>query len=78
MEHEPEIVRTPARNAALTLRYARVWKAIICCETNTTRADLAKWYGAAQHAIGICMHVADVDRVVLDAETGTGDVRHAA
>ena len=78
MEDRLGMARAPARNAAQTLCYARVWKAMVSGDMRTEREELAEWYGAAQHVIGMCLHDADVDRVVLDVAQGPGDVRHAA
>jgi hypothetical protein len=70
--------RTQARNAAVTRRYARVWKAIISGDVPARGDDIDTWYASAQHALGFCVHAAAVDRFTAVEESPDDDVKSAA
>ena len=70
--------RTKARNAAVTRRYARLWKSIISGEVPAQGYDTDTWYASARHAIGFCIHAAAVDRVTAAEEPPDDDVKRAA
>jgi len=55
--------KKPARNAVLTARYARVWKAIVSGTAPARRENVAGWYATAQHPIGVCMHEAHLAQI---------------
>ena len=61
-------VSTPARNAAQTARYAKVWKAVVTGTVPTRRDDVQGWYRAAQHVIGLCLHHAQLEAVLHDVD----------
>ena len=70
--------RLQARNAAVTRRYARLWKSIISGEAPTLGDDTTAWYAAAQHAIGYCLHAAEVERVTAAEHSADDDMKSAA
>ncbi len=59
---------TPARNAAETMRYAKMWKALVSGRVPTRRDDVHAWYGAAQHVIGVCLHDVQIDEVLREVD----------
>ena len=61
-------VNTPARNAAVTMRYAKVWKAVVSGTVPTRRDDVEAWYRAARHVIGVCLHDAQLEAVLHDVD----------
>lgn len=62
--HQHHDADGPARNAAITRQYARVWKSIIDGVVPVHDADIAGWYGAAQHALGAALHAAEIERIM--------------
>ena len=70
--------RTQARNAAVTRRYARLWKSIISGAVPTHGVDTETWYAASQHVIGYCLHAAEVERVTAAEHSAEDDVKSAA
>ena len=69
---------TQARNAAVTRRYARLWKAIISGAVPAQGEDTETWYAASQHAIGYCLHAVEVERVTAAEQSTDDDVKSAA
>ena len=65
-------------STTMTLRYARLWKAISTGEVPGRDIDIRAWYSAAQHPIGMCMHEADMNRVMADIGVADPAVKTAA
>jgi hypothetical protein len=61
---------TRARHTADTRQYARLWKAIVSGAVPDQREDVASWYSAAQHCIGLCLHEAQLGTLTRD-ESGS-------
>ena len=69
---------TRARNAEVTRRYARLWKAIISGEVPARGDNTDIWYASAQHALGFVLHAIAVERVTGEEPAGEDAVKSAA
>ena len=76
--HQHHDADRPARNAAITRQYARVWKSIIDGVVPAHDADIIGWYGAAQHALGAALHAAEIERIAGCADDEHEDQQVAA
>ena len=76
-ENDATGVRSP-RNGAETLRYARLWMAVVRGAVPDRAEDIAGWYRAARHPIGVCRHVADMQWIEASVGDGEEVVKSAA
>lgn len=72
-----------ASNAAPVVpqvRYARLWKSVVSGVVPSRSHEVDAWYRAARHVIGIALHEAQLDRVLVDATNGDASpvTQHAA
>ena len=78
MKQPEKLTPLTVASTTMTLRYARLWMTISTGEVPGSDIDIRTWYSEARHAIGSCMHEADMDRVLADIEVDDPAVKTAA
>lgn len=76
--HQQNEGAVPGCDAAITRRYARLWKSVIDGAVPARDTDVGGWYAAAQHALGTVLHAAEVERISDSTCAAPEDVKHAA
>ncbi len=78
MKQPEKLTPLTVASTTMTLRYARLWKTISTGEVPGSDIDIRAWYSAARHALGSCLHEADMNRVLADIEGDAPAVKTAA